>query len=99
MVRIPLHQMKTLAGYRAAGLAGHIRADSAQSTLVSRDTARTVTPNAPEPQERRYVIIDTHTQQQIGSTYASRIRAQRRADALDLAYGAVRYFVRMKECA
>ena len=43
-----------------------------------------------------YRIIDGHTGKQIGSdyTYASRKRARTRAEKLNLAYGAHRYFVR-----
>jgi hypothetical protein len=41
-----------------------------------------------------YAIIDTQTGAQVGTLYKSRIRAARRRDALDLAYGAVRYALR-----
>jgi len=40
-----------------------------------------------------YKVIDTHTGAVMG-TYTSRIRATRRADALDNAYGAIRFAVR-----
>ncbi len=42
-------------------------------------------------------IIDLHTGQQIGKdyTYKNRNRARRRADKLDLEYGAYRYAVRV----
>lgn len=39
-----------------------------------------------------YQVIDSQTQQ-IRGTYQSRRRAARRADALDLEYGAIRYRV------
>jgi hypothetical protein len=41
----------------------------------------------------RYVVKDTRTGECIGTSYASRTRATRRADALDLVYGAYRYVV------
>jgi len=41
-----------------------------------------------------YQVIDTKTQQVIG-TYATAQRARNRRDALDKAYGAVRYTVRV----
>ena len=41
-----------------------------------------------------YVVIDRHTGQQVGHSYATRARASRRVDQLDNAYGAYRYSVR-----
>ncbi len=41
-----------------------------------------------------YQVIDLHTKQVVG-TYNSRKAASRRADTLDLAYGAIRYSVRV----
>ncbi len=43
-----------------------------------------------------YIIIDTHTGEQVGGVYAytQRNRARSRADKLDLAYGAYRYQVK-----
>ena len=41
-----------------------------------------------------YVVIDRHTQQQVGGRYQSRSRARARVDKLDNAYGAYRYSVR-----
>lgn len=41
-----------------------------------------------------YVVIDRQTGQQVGKQYNSRVRASRRVDALDNAYGAYRYYVR-----
>ena len=41
-----------------------------------------------------YIIIDHHTQLQVGGVYTSRNRARARADRLDANYGAVRYIVR-----
>ena len=40
-----------------------------------------------------YKIVDIQTRQQIGELYKDRRRAQRRADKLDLRYGAVRFIV------
>lgn len=40
-----------------------------------------------------YQVIDLHTKTIVG-TYATRVRASRRANTLDLAYGAIRYTVR-----
>lgn len=40
-----------------------------------------------------YEIIDIQTKRRVGTTYESRQRAQRRADRLDMEYGAVRYVV------
>jgi nucleoside-triphosphatase THEP1 len=44
-----------------------------------------------------YAIVDRLTNQRIGGFYTNRIRATRRADALDLAYGAIRYTVVSEE--
>jgi len=44
-----------------------------------------------------YRIIDIQTQRQVGGLYQTRQRAQRRADRLDLEYGAIRYSVRLVE--
>jgi hypothetical protein len=44
----------------------------------------------------RYQIIDTQTKQVIG-TYSSRVRASRKADRMDLAYGAIRYMVKPED--
>lgn len=41
----------------------------------------------------RYAVIDRHTGMAVGN-YGDRKRARRRADKLDLAYGAIRYGVR-----
>ena len=41
----------------------------------------------------KYHVIDTQTGDIMG-TYASRVIASRKADKLDLAYGAIRYAVR-----
>lgn len=43
-----------------------------------------------------YQVIDTRTGDEIG-TYTTRKRASRKADSLDLAYGAIRYQVRAIE--
>jgi hypothetical protein len=43
---------------------------------------------------KSYIIIDRQTGQQVGGTYKSRVRASRRVDQLDNAYGAYRYAVR-----
>lgn len=43
-----------------------------------------------------YEIIDRQTGNRVG-THKSRVSASRRADKLDLAYGAIRYFVRWVE--
>ena len=40
-----------------------------------------------------YAIIDRQTGLQVGKPYKDRIRASRRADKLDNAYGAYRYYV------
>lgn len=41
-----------------------------------------------------YKIIDIQTGRQVGKNYTQRSRAYRRADKLDLEYGAVRYVVK-----
>jgi hypothetical protein len=41
-----------------------------------------------------YQVIDLHTKKVMG-TYATRAAASRRADKLDLAYGAIRYVVKI----
>jgi hypothetical protein len=43
--------------------------------------------------QKTYRIIDSQTGAQVGGLYASRVRALRRADRLDMAYGAYRYRV------
>ena len=48
----------------------------------------------PAQQTKTYMVIDRHTGQQVGGTYKSRVRASRRVDQLDNAYGAYRYAVR-----
>ena len=40
-----------------------------------------------------YKIIDMKTKLQVGTNYKDRKRAMRRADKLDLMYGAIRYRV------
>ncbi|WP_223621199.1 hypothetical protein [Lysobacter sp. ESA13C] len=42
----------------------------------------------------RYEVIDVRTQSRVGRVYTTRDGANRAADRLDLAYGAVRYVVR-----
>ncbi len=42
-----------------------------------------------------YQIIDIKTGLNVGKPYSNRVRASHRADKLDLAYGAVRYVVRL----
>jgi hypothetical protein len=44
--------------------------------------------------DERYEIIDGQTGYRTGGTYQSLARAHRRADVLDLRYGAIRYGVR-----
>lgn len=44
-----------------------------------------------------YEIVDNHTKARVGTFYNNRARAQRRADRLDQAYGAYRYFVRQAQ--
>jgi hypothetical protein len=44
----------------------------------------------------RYQVIDNQTKQVMGS-YLNRVRASRKADKLDLAYGAIRYSIRCEE--
>ncbi len=47
-------------------------------------------------QDTTYQLVDTHTGRVLGTyTYAQRNRARNRADKLDLAYGSVRYVVRV----
>ena len=41
-----------------------------------------------------YIIIDNKTNTQVGGIYTVRSRASKRADKLDLMYGAVRYIVK-----
>lgn len=43
----------------------------------------------------RYIVIDTRTAEQIGRSYTTRTTARRAADRLDLAFGAIRYQVRV----
>ncbi len=45
------------------------------------------------PLDRRYYIQDGQTGKLVSKGYASRKRAQHRADKLDLIYGAIRYYV------
>lgn len=45
------------------------------------------------PRIRMYKIIDIKTGLQVGKPYATLKRARRRADKLDLEYGAIRYVV------
>ena len=40
-----------------------------------------------------YMVKDLKTQKYVSSEYATRVRAQRRADKLDVEYGAHRYIV------
>lgn len=42
-----------------------------------------------------YEVIDRQTGARVGGVYATAQRARSRRDKLDLAYGAVRYMVRM----
>ena len=44
-----------------------------------------------------YKIIDKHTGLQIGKDYQNRVKANKRADKLDNAYGTYRYLVKFKE--
>ena len=46
------------------------------------------------PSRTTYHVIDKQTGAHMG-TYATRVAARRRADKLDLAYGAIRYLVRL----
>lgn len=41
-----------------------------------------------------YQVIDGKTQKVVSGPYISRVRASRRANKLDLEYGAIRYHVR-----
>lgn len=43
------------------------------------------------PNSKRYIIIDTHTNSQIGKTYSSKLRAKKRAELLDIGWGGNRY--------
>ena len=58
------------------------------------------TPNIFKPVDNRpfvpdhYEVIDSHTDQVVGS-YKTSKRAYHRADNLDLAYGGIRYMVRI----
>lgn len=42
----------------------------------------------------QYIIWDTKAKQQVGGVYFDRHKAGRRADKLDMAYGAIRYVVK-----
>ncbi|KAK46371.1 hypothetical protein BG58_11140 [Caballeronia jiangsuensis] len=44
-----------------------------------------------------YEVIDCKTGKRVGKPYATRVAASRRADKLDLEYGAIRYNVRRVE--
>lgn len=48
------------------------------------------------PENRVYIIVDSKTKKQVGKEYTARKPADRRANKLDLAYGAVRYVVKPK---
>ena len=43
----------------------------------------------------KYIIWDGKNNEQVGSEYISRRKAESRADKLDLIYGAYRYYVKV----